>query len=124
MGELVVSEIDAIAAGIDHSQAGLLGPKLVGKLPAGNPVRHDHVGQKEINLVGVLGPNAQGLRAAGGVDYSVTALFQNERGEVSERSFIFHQQDGFMARLRLAIRVTPDAARRRVLGAGNINVET
>ena len=69
--------------------------QLIGQDAAADS-RHDHVGQQEINRVGIALADVQGLGAVFGGQNNVAAHFEEIAGQGAEGAFVLHHEHGFM----------------------------
>src|ERR1039458_5265421 len=76
-GDVLAGHAGTVAAGVNDLERGVVLLEAFGQLAAGNAAGHDHVCQKEINLVAVLFPKLQGFDAIIGLINAVAAKFED-----------------------------------------------
>ena len=77
--------------------AGFSASSLTRQFASADALGHDHVGQQKLDLVPVLFPDRQGGDAINRLEHTVTIAFENAAHQNAQGSFVFHDEDGFIA---------------------------
>ena len=94
---MTVEELDAVAAGVDHFQFALVVHEAVGEFEAGDLLRHDDVGEEQINFATGFFPDFKGFDAVAGEAHLVTVFLEKIGNETTDWFFVFDDKNGFFA---------------------------
>jgi hypothetical protein len=92
--EIHVNQLGAVAAGEDHFQVRPFQHEPVRELPAGDGVWHDDIGEQQIDLVAVCGPDFQGALAVRRGEDAVAEMAERPADKFAERVLVLDEEDG------------------------------